>query len=376
MKRIPVRRRAVLAAIAYLAYTAPLASDPLPSQVDQILPEASEVTAVEQLRIVHADRVARDHVNKSQQALPERQLLRLEESAGAMGTTYTVVVYGHQMVQMRSALDAAFGEVHRVDRMLSNYRTDGELADVNRYAAERPVRVTPELFTVLSECERYSRESEGTFDITVGPLIKVWGFYRGTGRLADKQEVARALEMVGYSKVVLDAADSTVRFVRPGVELDLGGIGKGYAVDRMVTMLKENGISIALVNGGGSSIYGLGAPPSQQRGWEINIRDPNSPSKVVAEVYLKNESISTSGSSEKFFMAEGRLYSHIMNPRTGYPGEGILEISVIAPKAVDSEAWTKPYFILGRQWAIQHKPKHFRVFLCEDRAEQQCGWLP
>ncbi len=309
-------------------------------------------------------------------ALPKRELLRLEESAGAMGITYTVILYGHNMVQMQAAVDAAIREVRRVDRMLSKYRPDGELSEINRHAAERPVKVTPELFALLSECERYSRESEGTFDITIGPLMRVWGFYRGTGRLADKQQVARALEKVGHRNVALDAANGAVRFVRPGVELDLGGIGKGYAVDRMVALLKEKGITSALVNAGGSSIYGLGAPPSEDRGWAVNIRDPRSQSGVVADVYLKDESISTSGSTEKFFRAEGRVYSHIMDPRTGYPAEGVLEVSVIAPRTLDSEAWTKPYLILGRHWTAQHKPKNFRVFLCEDQPEQPCAWLP
>jgi thiamine biosynthesis lipoprotein len=205
--------------------------------------------------------------------------------------------------------------------------------------------------------------------------MKVWGFYRGTGRLAGKHQVAQALEQVGYAKVVLNAADGTVRFARPDVEIDLGGIGKGYAVDRMITVIKENGIGSALVNSGGSSIYGLGAPPGQDRGWEVNIRHPKRPSEAAAGMYLKNESISTSGSSEKSFLAEGRSYSHIMDPRTGYPAEGMLEVAVIAPRTQDSEAWTKPYFILGRRWAAQHKPRDSRVFLCEDQAEPQCLWL-
>jgi len=376
MKRVLALGTALLAATAHLA-AAPRASGALFGEMDHILPDPSEVTALRQLRPVQPDRIARDDVKEflTQPALSERELLRLEESARAMGVTYTVVLYGYDRVRTRVAVDAAFEEVRRLDRMLSKYRPDSELSEVNRHAAERPVKVTAELFALLSECERYSRESEGTFDITVGPLMKVWGFYRGTGRLVGKQQVAWALNRVGYRNVVLDAANGTVRFVRSGVELDLGGLGKGYAVDRMVALLKQNGITSALVNAGGSSVYGLGAPPGEDRGWEIHIRDPKSPSGVVADVYLKDESISTSGSSEKFFLAEGRVYSHIMDPRTGYPAGGMLEVSVIAPRTVDSEAWTKPYFILGRHWAAQHKPKDFRVFLCEDQPEQPCAWL-
>lgn len=303
-----------------------------------------------------------------------RELLRLEESADAMGSTYTVVLYGYDRDQMEAAVEAAFEEVRRIDGFLSNYRPESDLSQVNRLAAERPVKVTPELFQLLEKCLEYSRRSEGAFDITVGPLMKVWGFYRGTGRLPGAGEVSRGLKKVGYRNILLDAENRTVRFAQPGVELDPGGIGKGYAVDRMVDVLKESGIASALVSAAGSSIYGLGVP-NNSRGWEIKIRDPKDQRKTMEDVYLKDESLSTSGSYEKFFEAGGKIYSHIMDPRTGYPAAGTLAVSVIAPKTLDSEAWTKPYFILGRQWAAQHKPKEFRVFLCEDRAEQPCAWL-
>jgi thiamine biosynthesis lipoprotein len=303
-----------------------------------------------------------------------RELLRLEESADAMGSTYTVALYGYDRNQMEAAVEAAFEEVRRLDRLLSNYRADSELSEVNRDAARRAVKVTPEMFRFLEKCVAYSRDSEGAFDITVGPLMRVWGFYKGTGHLPDKEEVKRALETVGWRNILLDAENRTVRFARPGVELDPGGIGKGYAVDRMVDALKENGITSALVNAGGSSIYALGGP-AEGKGWPVKIRDPKAAARTVEEVNLRNQSMSTSGSYEKFFEADGKIYSHIMDPRTGYPAPGMLSVSVISDSTLDSEAWTKPYFILGRRWAAQHKPKDFRVFLCEDRAEQPCAWL-
>jgi thiamine biosynthesis lipoprotein len=302
-------------------------------------------------------------------------LLRLESSADAMGSTYTVALYGFDRDQMEAAVEAAFDEVRRLDRMLSNYRPDSELSEVNRFAAERPVKVTPDFFRLLQACLNYSRQSEGTFDITVGPLMKVWGFYRGSGRLPRKEQVAAALEKVGWKNILLDPENRTVRLARPGVELDPGGIGKGYAVDRMVEVLRDNNIRSAMVSAGGSSIYGLGSPGNEKDGWPVEIRDPKVASKTVAEVRLKDQSMSTSGSYEKFFQAEGKIYSHIMDPRTGYPAQGTLAVSVIAPHTLDSEAWTKPFFILGRQWAAQNKPQPFRVFLCEDKAEQPCAWL-
>jgi len=173
----------------------------------------------------------------------------------------------------------------------------------------------------------------------------------------------------------LDTAKQTVSFDRSGVNLDPGGIGKGYAVDRMVDVLKQKGISIALVSASGSSIYGLGAPPTEPRGWKIEIRDPKNERLSVAEVFLKNESLSTSGNYEKFFKAEGRIYAHIMDPRTGYPAQGMLSVSLLTPRTIDSEAWAKPFFINGRRWASQHNPQGFRAFFCEDRTEHPCAWL-
>jgi len=300
--------------------------------------------------------------------------LRLESSVVAMGSAYSVVVYGEDRTRMEEAVDAAFAEVQRLDQMLSNYKPESELSEINRYAGERPVAVTQEMFDLLAACVEYSRESEGAFDITVGPLMKVWGFYKGTGRLPHHAEILGAMERVGYRTIVLDATHRTVRFAKEGAELDPGGIGKGYAVDRMVEVLKKYGIQTALVSASGSSIYGLGTPPDE-KGWKVEIRDPKNENKSVAEVYLKNESMSTSGNYEKFFRAEGRIYSHIMDPRTGWPAQGVLSVSAVTPRTIDSEAWTKPLFVNGPAWASKHKPAGLRAFFCEDTPEQTCAWL-
>ena len=308
-------------------------------------------------------------------AYGQQELLRLEKSADAMGSTYSIALYGYDRVKMEAAADAAFDEVRLLDDLLSNYQPGSQWSEVNRNAATKPVKVSPELFQLLTDCVEYSRESEGAFDITVGPLMKVWGFYKGSGHLPHKPEIAAALAKVGYRHIQLDPAAQTVRFDRTGVEIDPGGVGKGYAVDRMVEVLRRNGIQTALVAGSGSSIYGMGAPPDEPRGWPVKIKDPWDNRKTLAEVWLKDSSMSTSGSYEKFFRAEGKTYAHIMDPRTGYPAQGSVSVSVIAPRTLDSEVWAKPYFVNGRQWAVKHRPKDFRVFFCEDRMEKPCAWL-
>jgi thiamine biosynthesis lipoprotein len=300
-----------------------------------------------------------------------------------MGATYSIVAYGEDRQKMLGIIELAFEEVRRLAQMLSNYRPSSEWSLVNRSAAERPVQVSKELYDLLAACLEYSSESDGAFDISVGPLMKVWGFYKGSGHLPHRAEVRGAMDYVGYRNIILEPREKAVRFAKKGIEIDPGGIGKGYAVDRMVGILKQYGVRSAMVSGGGSSIYAIGAPPNEPRGWRVSIRNPKSPEDTIQDVFLKDQSMSTSGSYEKFFRAEGKIYSHIMDPRTGWPSQGMLSASVITPKTIDSEAWAKPFFIDGAKpgsrtrqlWRTKLKSEGFRVYLCEDRSELACAWL-
>jgi len=308
------------------------------------------------------------------------KLIRFEETVDAMGTGITVVAYGEDRFRLQSAVNAALEEAKRLDELLSNYRPQSEWTLLNKTAGQQEFRASKELFDLLEACKRYTEASDGAFDISVGPLMKVWGFYKGSGRFPHRAEIRSALALVGFDKVHLNPATTSIRFPTQGMELDPGGIGKGYAVDRMAAILKNAGIRSALVTAGSSSIFAIGAPPTDSRGWQISIRHPKDPSKTLEVVYLKNESMSTSGNYEKFFRAEGKIWSHIMDPRTGYPAQGMYSVSVITPQCIDSEAWTKPYYINGRQWASGHKLKNSRVYLCEDktsdnRSEPSCAWL-
>lgn len=302
-------------------------------------------------------------------------LVRVEMDDEAMGTTFSVVAYGDDRAALERAVAAALDEAHRLDALLSNYRPASEWSVLNRTAAQGAAPASPEVFALLEACLAYSRASDGAFDITVGPLMKVWGFYKGEGALPRTGEVAAALELVGYQHVALDAATHSVRFDRAGIEMDPGGIGKGYAVDRMMDVLESRGVTIAKVSAGGSSIFGRGAPPGEPRGWHVPIRTPGSTTAIAADVYLRDTSISTSGSYERFFWADGHRYAHIMDPRTGYPSQGTSLVSVVAPRTIDSEAWTKPYFINGREWASSHRAANALIFLCDDAPAVRCGWI-
>ena len=292
-----------------------------------------------------------------------------------MGATFTIVLYGSDQASMNHAIDAAFNEAHRLDDLLSNYKLESEWSRINREAAAHPVAVSPELFHLLSDCLEYSRASEGTFDVTVGPLMRAWGFFGGDRHVPSADQIREALETVGYGHIQLNAQNQTVHFDRPGVEIDPGGVGKGYAVDRMVEVLRARGFRNALVAASGSSIFGLGNPPDEPRGWPISIADPWDHRKDAAQVFLKDMSLSTSGSYEKSFRVAGHRYSHIMDPRRGVPAESAVQVTVLAPRAIDSEVWAKPYFIQERAWTAAHKPKSWHVLYCENIPGTACSWV-
>lgn len=302
------------------------------------------------------------------------QLQRYEASAAIMGSTYTIAAFGEHRGKLASAVRAAFDEARRIDGFLSNYKPNSELSRMNRDAAGGPVIVSQEMAELLSRCLEYSRASEGAFDVTVGALMKVWGFYGGTGSLPDAWQLAAARRKVGFRHIELDRGNATVRFLKNGIELDPGGIGKGYAVDRMADILGKAGVSAAFISAAGSSMYAIGAPPDEPDGWPVRIRNPQNPDATVADIRLRDQSLSTSGAYEKFFEADGRIYSHIMDPRTGMPARGVVSVSVLAPSTLDSEAWTKAFFVNGRDWSVKNSPEGFRVFLCPEG--RPCGWLP
>jgi thiamine biosynthesis lipoprotein ApbE len=229
---------------------------------------------------------------------------------------------------------------------MSHYKPESPLSRINREAGLHPVSVDPELFTFIKRSLQYSQESNGAFDITVGPLMKAWGFFRGEGQLPSEGQLAAVRQRVGARHVILNENDRTIRFDVDGVQLDLGGIAKGYAVDRAVEILRAQHVEAALVSAGGSTIYGLGAPPGRD-GWSVQVQDPIDARKVAREVTLRNRSLSVAGSSEKSFEANGIRYSHIMDPGTGRPVQGILSVAVLTETGTDGDALDDALFVLG-----------------------------
>lgn len=264
----------------------------------------------------------------------------------AMGTNFTIYLYATDQAAASAALNASFDEIERIEEELSNYRDTSELSRINREASSQAVTTDPEVFGFLRTSLDFAGKSDGAFDITVGPLMRAWGFFRGQGHYPTPGQLAEARARIGWRHVTLDPSSRTVRFDRPGMDLDPGGIGKGFAVDRVVTILREAGVRAALVDAGGSTIYALGAPPGHG-GWTVRVPDPADKSRAISTVSLRDTSLSTSGNYEKFFRLAGHIYCHIMDPRTGEPVQGMLQTTVIAPDATTSDALSTAIFVLG-----------------------------
>ena len=263
-----------------------------------------------------------------------------------MACTYSIVVHGRDAQSLPPIVNEALDEIDRIDRLMSHYKPDSPLSKINQAAAHHPVKVEPELFYFLAECLQYSKSSDGAFDITVGPLMKAWGFFRGEGRMPNRKELQTVRQKIGYQHVILNAKEKTIRFDRAGIELDLGGIAKGYAIDRAIEILKNHGIERALISAGGSTIYGLGSPPEKDA-WEVELQDPLDARKIALTVKLKNQALSVSGSSEKFFEVKGKRYSHIMDPRTGKPVMNVLSVAVITDTGTKGDVLDNIFYVQG-----------------------------
>ena len=285
-----------------------------------------------------------------------------------MASAYAIVAYGEDAGALPRILEAALDEVDRIDRLMSHYKPESPLSRLNREAARGAVMVEPELFDFIARSLGYARESGGAFDITVGPLMKTWGFFRGGGRLPSDAEIAEVRGRVGYEHVVLDRRMRTVRFDRPGIELDLGGIAKGYAVDRVVALLRKGRVAAALVSAGGSTIYGMGAPPHRE-GWDVEVQDPIAAERVALTVRLRDRALSVSGSYEKSFERGGVRYSHVMDPRQGRPVQGVLSVAVLAPTGTAGDALDNALFVQGVEGSrayLRRRPQTEAVFFLPD----------
>jgi FAD:protein FMN transferase len=267
-----------------------------------------------------------------------------ERSQLLMGTTVDITVVSTDEAKAHDAISAAFGEIRRIDALLSTYREDSELSKVNQAAGSQPVSVSPEVMAVVKEASRIAELTEGAFNIALGPALSLWDV-TGQNRIPLAAELETLRPLLKFADIDVDEAKRTIFLPRGGMRIDVGGIGKGYAADQAEQILRRHGIASAVIAVAGD-VKVFGHKPDG-RFWHIGIRHPRRHDPPLAEIDLIDEAISTSGDYERFFMKDGRRYHHILDPTTLMPADRSQSVTVIAKKAILTDALATGVFVMG-----------------------------
>ncbi len=286
-------------------------------------------------------------------------LHRYEYDFAAMGMKYHLVVYGPDQQTVAPAIEQAEARVRQLDRIMSDYNTESELSQLCEHSGPgRPVRLSPELYEVLDRSLELARETEGAFDVTVGPVIQLWRTARRAKKLPPPEQLANACQRVGWQAIHLDPQYRTAELSRSEIQIDLGGIAAGYACDSVLEVLRSHGLPLALIDASGDIV--VGDPPPDRVGWKVTVAglsggtdDPGS-----RTVLLRNAAITTSGDARQFVEIQGRRYSHIVDPKTGLGLSRRSSTTVIAPTGWQADSYATAVNVLGAQlgipWIEQH----------------------
>ena len=282
-------------------------------------------------------------LSKRSQSIEHEQSQSVEQASKTNFIMDTVVEIRATGVDAESAVDAAFAEMERVEKAFSRHLQDSVVTRINQQAGQW-VAVTEEVIVLLEQALHYSEISNGAFDITVGRLIDLWGFGTGTNQVPSEMELDEALGSVGYQGLEIDADANRVR-IPSGTVIDLGGIAKGYAVDRARKVLEAKGIKSGMIYAGGD-ITTIGAKPDGSA-WRVGVQHPRESEELIAIVELKSKTIVTSGDYERYFIDDGVRYHHIIDPESGYPAQGVISVTIYGAQAVDADALSTAVFVLG-----------------------------
>jgi thiamine biosynthesis lipoprotein len=255
-----------------------------------------------------------------------------------------ITALGSDREKLNEAVEAAFSEIERVGRLMSGHREDSDVSRINRAAGHGPVAVDPEVFELISRSLDISERSGGAFDITVAGLFGLWSMDPDNPRVASEEEIAERMPLISWKKVILDRENRAVGLEESGMRIDLGGIAKGYAVDRAIAALEDHGVTTALVNAGGD-LRALGT--HGRRHWRVGVQDPRNRGMIIGRISVMGMAMATSGDYEKFIEVDGKRYCHILNPATGAPASACRSVTVITQTAWTADALATAVFVLG-----------------------------
>lgn len=283
-----------------------------------------------------------------------------KESRFLMDTICVITVVSTSEMQAKGALEAGFEEIEKLEKLLDYYSPLSEVTAINKASGIHPVKVSEETLEVIKEAVIIADATKGAFDPTIGPVMKLWGFNVQTSEYSVPPEgdVRDVLRFVNYRNIKINEPESEIFLAKERMELDLGGIAKGYAADAAIDVLKGKGMQAALVAIAGD-IKGFGLKPDRKP-WKVGIQNPRSSGDssqgeedIFATLHLENGAISTSGDYQRFFIEQGQRYHHILDPRTGYPSSDVISVSVIAPEGFLSDGLSTGIFILGREKGME-----------------------
>ncbi len=274
-----------------------------------------------------------------------------------MDTLVSIRVTGDEQEKLQEAVQKAFGEMKRIEELTDRFQAAGsssctsEICRVNSAAGKQAQVVDSDVFTMLVLAKEYADLSGGAFDITIGPLLDLWGFGKAEQKVPSAEDIKKALALVDYRELVLDDTDNSVLLKKTGMSLDLGGIAKGYAAGKALQVLQEHGVKSALLNAGGNiSVWGQKA---DKKPWMIGIQDPRDPGEVIGALTLNNESAVTSGDYNRYFIYKGRRYHHIISPFTGYPADKNMSVTVVASDPGIADILSTTLFVLDYTKGLQ-----------------------
>ncbi|MFN8579119.1 MAG: FAD:protein FMN transferase [Candidatus Sericytochromatia bacterium] len=277
----------------------------------------------------------------------ESPIKKYTQAQYIMGTIFKIEIYSEDKNKANLAFKEAFKEIRRCDTILSDYRKDSELAKVLEEASSHPVKVSDDFFYITKRALYFSNITNGLFDITIQPLIKLWGFKDKNFKIPTKKQIDEVKSYIGYGNIILDEDNKTIFIKNSKTKLDFGAIGKGYAIDKAVNVLKKIGIKSAFVDSTSNQYY-LGTPPNKSY-WTVGIKDPRNTNKILKYLYIKNKSISTSGDYEQFFIKDKKRYSHIINPITGYPIKDAIASTIVSESSTDSDALSTSILLINKE---------------------------
>lgn len=270
-----------------------------------------------------------------------------------MGTFVRAVVITKDSGTAKKCIDAALAEIHKVDELMSDYKSNSEISEVNSDGFKRAVHLSQSTYEVLQRSIKFSKLTDGAFDVTVGPLVDLFHSAEKKQVAPTKEQIARAKSKVGFEKLKLVDQNRTVKFAVEGMRLDLGGIAKGYAVDKAVEAMQTSGAIGGMIDIGGD-IRCFGAPPEGRNHWIIGVQNPNlekdtTRHDIVLKLKLTNGAVATSGDYQQFVLIEGKRYSHIIDRKTGTSTEGLSSVTIIADNATDADALATAVSVMGAE---------------------------